>query len=123
VKKFLSIDPGETTGVAAYEGSDLSFTMTLSSRKLLSNGFLNKLLSMATPEVILIEDVPKFKPDPHQLILVAELVRWFRVAGFEVVTIQPSQWKNFVSRVEIPGQHARDAASMGRWFISQSEEE
>jgi hypothetical protein len=115
--KFISIDPGETTGIAAYDGRDLTFTMTVSSQKLLRNGFRNKLIAMSTPEIVLIEDVPKLKPDPHQLILVAELIRWFRIAAYEVVTIQPSQWKNFVGRVEIPGQHARDAATMGKWWI------
>ena len=119
--KVLSIDPGQTTGIAAYEGRELSFTLTVSSRKLLSNGFLNKTMAMALPEIILIEDVPKLKPDPHQLVLVAELIRWFRVAAYETVLIQPSQWKGFVKRVEIPGQHARDAATMGKWWIENNE--
>lgn len=118
MKKFISIDPGQMTGIAAYEGKELNFTLTVSSRKLLSNGFLNGLILLSKPEIVLIEDVPKLKPDPHQLVLVAELIRWFRVAGYQVEMIQPSQWKNFVKRVEIPGQHARDAATMGAYYLS-----
>lgn len=117
MKKFLAIDPGETTGIAAYENDELTFSLIVSDQKLLSNGFLNKVLSLSEPEIILLEGVPLIRSDPRQLILFAELSRWFRVAGYEVIKIQPVQWKNFTGRVKISGQHARDAATMGKWWI------
>lgn len=117
MKKILSIDPGETTGIAAFENDELTFAMTVSCEKLLSNGFLNKLISISSPDTVLIEGVPLIRSDPKQLILVAELRRWFKVAGYEVELIQPSQWKSFAERAKIPGQHARDAATMGKWWI------
>lgn len=121
--RILSIDPGITTGVAASTENGLEFSMTIRREKILGNGFLNKLVAMSKPEVVLIEGVPHFAPDIEQLKLKEELVRWFSVAGFAVYEIQPSQWKGLVHRVEIPGTHARDAATMARWYIEKGSAE
>lgn len=118
----LSIDPGITTGIALSTEFGLEISMTVRKEKILGNGFLTKLIAMTRPDVVLIEGVPNFSPNPEQVALEKELVRWFSVAGFSVYEVQPSQWKGFVSRVEIPGQHARDAATMGRWWIERNAE-
>lgn len=116
--KLLSIDPGLTTGIAVYdENGELDLSMTVRKEKILGNGFLNKLVSIAQPEVVLVEDTPPFMPNQEIVALKLELCRWFRVAGFQVEIIKPSEWKKLTKRVEIPGQHARDAATMARWWI------
>lgn len=118
--QILSIDPGITTGIAISSDTYLEISMTVRHEKVLSNGFLNKLVSMAKPDVVLIEDIPAFMPHPDMVKLKTELVRWFRVAGFDVREIKPSQWKKLTTRVEIPGVHARDAATMSKWWVESN---
>lgn len=119
--RVLSLDPGITTGVAVYnDQARLKFSMAVPAEEILKNGFLNKLVSLSQPEVVLIEDIPTRAPHPDQAALHQELCRWFRVAGFQVENIQPSQWKGLVKRVEIPGEHARDAATMAKWWIEKT---
>lgn len=121
MKKYLSFDPGFITGIALSNTHDVEITMTVTREMVLSNGFLSKLVAMTKPDVVLVEGIPAFMPHPAIVELKAEIVRWFRIAGYEVHEIQPSQWKGFVKRVVIPGQHARDAASMCRWWVENNE--
>jgi hypothetical protein len=120
MRRILAIDPGITTGIAVYdENGELVISLTCSKDALYRNGILNNLVSMSQPEVVLLEDIPTQHADRQTERLHTVLENWFRTAGFNVVNIKPSQWKGLVERVEIPGQHARDAASMARWFIEK----
>lgn len=113
----LSIDPGITTGIAVYDEDGDLMSITASKDKILKNGFLNKLVAISHPNVVIIEDLPKSNVHQETQELHSYLHQWFRVAGYETVRIKPGQWKGLAKRVEIPGQHARDAATMAKWWM------
>lgn len=117
--RILSIDPGHSTGIAVFdEQGDLQFSMTVKKDFIYKNGFLNDLVRMAKPEIVLIEDLPSYKNvDRETERLLVHCLQWFNIAGFSTHPIRPAQWKNLVDRVEIPGQHARDAATMAKWYM------
>lgn len=118
MSRILSIDPGITTGIAIYdEHGVLEASITASKDKIMSNGFLNKLVAISHPSVVILESLPRNNIHQETAELHSHLSRWFRVAGYEIAHIKPSQWKGLAKRVEIPGQHARDAATMGRWYL------
>lgn len=118
MRRVLAIDPGWTTGIAIYdENGELDMTMTVRKEKIYKNGFLNNLVKMSKAEVVLLESLPKSNVDKETQKLHTHLSSWFRTAAYELIDIQPSQWKGLATRVEIPGQHARDAATLGRWWI------
>lgn len=120
--RVLSFDPGYTTGVAVYDSDgELEASMAMTRKGLFKNGFLNHLVSIAKPDVVLVEALPTNLVSSEMQKIHGYIVNWFTVAGMEPVIIKPSQWKNLVQRVEIPGVHARDAATMARWFIKQNQ--
>lgn len=120
MRRVLSIDPGITTGIAVYdENGELDAALTVRKEKIYKNGFLTDLISLSHPEVILVENLPLNNVDKETQRLHAYFIARFRIAGFEVVEIQPSQWKGWAKRVEIPGQHARDAATMAKWWLEK----
>jgi len=49
----------------------------------------------------------------------SHITQWFNIASYPVEMIKPVQWKGLIGRVEIPGQHARDAATMASWWLAQ----
>lgn len=116
--RLLAIDPGITTGIAVYnENGELELSITATKDKIMSNGFLNKLVALSHPTVVILEQIPNRNTHQETAELYLYLSTWFRVAGYELQPIKPAQWKGLVQRVEIPGQHARDAASMGKWYL------
>lgn len=87
-------------------------------------GFLGKLIhGLAKPDIILMEDIPSNYVDQITSGLWHYLFGWLDVSEYKVCIIKPSQWKGLVKRVEIPGQHARDAATMARWFINNGKKD
>jgi hypothetical protein len=119
--RVLSIDPGYTTGIAVYdENGELEVSMAASRLGLFGNGFLTGLIKMSHPDVVLIEAIPTHHIDPETMKIHSHLTQWFTVAGFAVYSIRPAEWKGMVPRVEIPGQHARDAATMAMWWIRKN---
>lgn len=118
MQRVLSIDPGHTTGIAAFdEAGTLKFSMTVSKESVYENGFMESLTKMAKPDIVLIECLPSQVVDKQTQLIWFHFNQWYRVAGYTVLDILPAQWKGLVARVEIPGQHARDAATMGRWYL------
>jgi hypothetical protein len=118
--RILAIDPGLTTGIAVYnEQNDLELSLTVSKKGIYRNSFLSKLVALCQPQIVLLEDLPRSNIHKETRELHAHLQVWFRVAGYQLVDIRPGQWKGLVKRVEIPGQHARDAATMVAWYINQ----
>lgn len=118
--RILSLDPGLTTGVAIYVDGELESSMTVTFKGIYRGGFLNILVSLAKPDVVLIEDVPQQMAHREVAELHAFLMRWFQVAAYDVRSVKPAQWKKLVKRVEIPGQHARDAATMALWWLQSA---
>lgn len=120
MSRILSLDPGLTTGIAISTEDGVEVTMTVGKTKLLANGFFNHLVLMAKPDFVLVETVPDRSPDLTQFALVQHVYNWFKTAGYVTHLIRPVEWKNFVERVEINGSHARDAATMARWWIENA---
>lgn len=121
--RILSIDPGLTTGIAIVDGESggLEASMTVTRKGLFRNGFLSHLVAISKPDVVLIEELPVNFINKDVREIHNHLTSWFRIAGFETHQIKPAQWKRLVQRVEIPGQHARDAATMASWWIRDQE--
>lgn len=115
--KILSIDPGYTTGIAVLEDGELESSITVTRKGLYRNGFFNHLVSLSKPDVVVIEALPQNLVSSEMRTLHGFVTNWFKVAGYDVHLVNPGQWKGMVTRVEIPGQHARDAATMGRWWV------
>lgn len=121
--RVLSIDPGITTGIAVYdENGELELSITANKNKIMSNGFLNKLVAISHPNVVVLEQLPSRNPHQETAELYLHLSSWFRVAGYDLRPVKPAQWKGLAKRVEIPGQHARDAATMARWWIESQKD-
>lgn len=122
MNKILSIDPGHTTGIAAFdEAGNLNFAMTVPKEFIYRKGFMESLTKLAKPDVVLVEKTPDRMADHLTEHIWVYFRMWYKVAGYDVVDISPSQWKGLVERVEIPGQHARDAASMAKWYMRARE--
>lgn len=117
--RLLAIDPGHTTGIAIYEDKSLEITMTVPYLgSFQDKNFFKCLYMLARPDTVLIEDIPRVKVDPKTVEIKFQYQNWFTVVGgCDIVLIQPAKWKGFTDRVEIPGQHARDAATMGKWYL------
>lgn len=116
--RVLSIDPGHSTGVAVFNDvGELEFSLVLADGAWDNASFLGKLSALARPDAVVVEGIPSKQVDDKTAARYHQIVRWFQVAGYKTHIVQPSQWKGLVSRVKIPGQHAMDAASMGKWFI------
>lgn len=121
MSRVLSVDPGITTGIAIYDAEgQLELSMTATKDKIMKNGFMNKLVALSHPNVVLVEELPKNNVHQETSDLYGYVTSWFKIAGYNLVTIKPSQWKGLTKRVEIPGQHARDAATMARWWIESN---
>lgn len=116
--RILSIDPGFTTGIALYDNDEeLEWSMAVMRKGLHRNGFLSHLVNIARPDIVLIEALPTNNVSSDMAAIHSHISQWFKIAGYRVEHIRPVEWKNLVTRVEIPGQHARDAATMALWWI------
>lgn len=118
--RVLSIDPGFTTGIAVFDtDGHLECSMGVTLKGLHRNGFFNHLISISKPDITLIEALPMNNVTPDMSAIHSHITQWFKIAGYEVESIRPAQWKGLAKRVEIPGQHARDAATMAKWWFMQ----
>lgn len=124
MKRILSIDPGHTTGIAVYDkDGQLEFSMAAPAKTIQIAGFFLDLVGFCRPEIILIEDLPKNYVDALTQQVWSHIAARVTVLKpkVKIVQIKPAQWKGFAERVEIPGQHARDAATMAKWWIEKEE--
>ena len=115
--RILSIDPGDTTGIAFFLYGELRFSMTLNPGTVASRNFLRSLYLMTSPEIVIIEQIP---PITHhaseQSVVFHETLKWFENVGCKVIVINPGQWKGLVKRTKITSTHSRDAADMAEWY-------
>lgn len=122
--RVLSLDPGFTTGVAIYDTEgDLECSMAVTLKGLHRRGFFNHLISVSQPDITLIEALPTNNVTSDMMAIHSYITQWFKIAGYPVELIKPAQWKHLTDRVEIPGQHARDAATMAKWWIQNAQKE
>lgn len=121
--RVLSIDPGHTTGVAIFEGGAYRLSLIIDDTGWNNTELLTSLVGLARPDVVLLEGLPTKQVDGKTAARFHTLRSWFTVAGYTVHIIQPSEWKGLTKRVEIPGQHARDAATMGQWWLERKKYE
>lgn len=118
--RILSFDPGYTTGIAIYgddEKEPFDAFLTVTRTGLFRKGFLNHIISLAKPDVVLVEALPTNLVNSEMLRIHSYITHWFVTAGYSVEIIKPSEWKKWAARVEVPGQHARDAATMAAWWV------
>jgi hypothetical protein len=80
---------------------------------------MNNLISIAKPDITLIEALPPNNVTSEMQAIHSHITQWFRIASYPIEIVMPSQWKGLAKRVEIPGQHARDAATMAAWYIEK----
>jgi hypothetical protein len=121
--RVLSIDPGHTTGIACYSGHNgLEWSMSVNSDTWNGITFLIKLASLSKADRILVEGLPTKYVDDKTAAVFNSVKYGFEVANYPIVVVPPAAWKRLVKRVEIPGQHARDAATMAKWYIMKEQE-
>lgn len=118
--RVLSIDPGMTTGIAVFDtDGNLECSMAVTLKGLHRMGFFQKLLSIAKPDITLIEELPLNNVEQDMRAIHSHITQWFVISSSPYESVKPAQWKGLVQRVEIPGQHARDAATMAKWWLAQ----
>lgn len=114
--RVLAFDPGETTGIAALtENGEVAFTMTV-GLSFLKDLLFRKLIEMAKPEVILVEELPYMMRNHKHDLAYHTVTHWYTVAGYTIEKANPGQWKGMVKRVRISGTHQVDAATMAVWY-------
>lgn len=115
--RILSFDPGHSTGVACIdETGEWRFGMTVDIQGLEGKDFFRYLTGMARPDVVVVEEPPKFARDDIMLRAYGLIKQYFTTAGYPVETVNPGQWKGMVTRDKISGAHQNDAAGMGQWY-------
>jgi hypothetical protein len=117
--RVLSVDPGHSTGIAVFVRGEYVLSLNISDSAWNDPDLLTGLVRLVKPDVVLLEGIPTKQVDEKTAARFYELERWFTVVGYKVHVIQPSEWKGLTKRVEIPGQHARDAATMAAWWIEK----
>lgn len=112
---IVSIDLGETTGIAAFEflSRDLRHTATEHFHALFP------LLALLNPDEILLERFPS----AHSLEYALEIV--YRQLSAEAILISPSEWKPFMKSKkrkfpDVKTKHEKDAINMLRYYLLTS---
>jgi hypothetical protein len=121
--RILSFDPGETTGISFILDGDFVWGMVSKPMFFGRNSFLQGLIVMSQPNLVIIEKpplVPKF-PNKDQMTVYNRLEKFFSIAGFKVLTPNPGQWKGLVERTDISCTHIKDAADMAKAIYAQKE--
>lgn len=109
---IISIDLGETTGIASYElgKNDLRFTYTKNFQSLFP------LLALFPFDIVLLERFPI----AHSLEYVLEIA--YRTLIVQSILISPSEWKPFMKNKkrkfeDAETQHELDAINMLRYYL------
>jgi len=115
--RILSIDPGESTGIAYIEDGEFVWGMVAEPKAFDSEIFVLSLTTMTKPTTIVLEAPPTkttfYNADQYRIY--EQLLRFYQNAGFRTVTMNPGRWKGFMERTDIKSTHARDAADMGKF--------
>lgn len=114
--RILAIDPGETTGISYVENGNFVWGMVCRPECFDSEDFILGITKMTRPSTIVIEIPPAqtVHPNKDQSRIYETLDRVYRIAGFNVVRMNPGQWKNLIERMKVDATHIRDAADMAR---------
>jgi len=78
--------------------------------------FIMSLATMTKPSTIVIEIPPAqtVHPNKDQSRIYDTLERFYKIAGFNVVSMNPGQWKGLIERTKVDATHIRDAADMAK---------
>lgn len=115
--RILSFDPGHLTGIAYLDrDGEFRWGMTVTAEEVKGRDFFRGLTMLAKPDLIVMEEPPHFARDGKTLEVYHLVRNWFQVAGLEVVTINPGQWKGMGQPLKISGLHQQDATNLARWF-------
>lgn len=118
---LISIDPGPSTGIAEFEGSDVVATTTTQEPHDLLRQRLRVLNREHPGLTVVCEQGPKIR---HYADACAEVEAIVRQEADAIYWVRPSQWKPHPSaKLEeddpIQTRHERDAVKLGRYFIAQ----
>lgn len=97
------------------EGETCLFSMTVPVASL-DTSFLQFLVELVRPSVILIEEAPAMFRHDIAAGQYYYLLDWAEKTGVTVVKVNPGQWKKMVVPIIVSGQHQSDAATMGKWY-------
>lgn len=114
--RILSIDPGESTGIAFIEDGEFVWGMVAEAKSFDNEIFILSLTTMTKPTTIVLESPPTkttfYNADQYRIY--EQLLRFYQNAGFRTVTMNPGQWKKIMERTLVDSTHIRDAADMGK---------
>lgn len=116
LSRILAIDPGETTGISYLENGNFVWGMVCRPECFDSEDFILGITKMTKPTTIVLESPPAqtVHPNKDQSRIFETLSRVYKIAGFNVVHLNPGQWKGLIDRTKIDATHIRDAADMAK---------
>ncbi len=114
--RILAFDPGEDTGIAYIANGEFVWGMLCRPPAFDSEQFIFSLTKMSQPTTIVIESPPNntlfFNQD--QFHIFTTLCKCYRTAGYNVVEMNPGQWKKLIERSKLDATHIRDATDMAK---------
>lgn len=118
VTRLLSFDPGTTTGISFLSGGDFVFGMAATYDLFKNKDFMSSLTRITQPTVVLIERPPDMHNNVNsvQMRIYHHVLSWYQFAGYNVVEINPGQWKKLVERSRVDSVHIRDATDIAVWY-------
>jgi hypothetical protein len=114
--RILAIDPGETTGISYIEDGNFVWGMICLPECFDRESFIMGITKMTQPTTIVLEVPPAQTAhyNKDQFRIFETLDRFYRIADFNVIKLNPGQWKGLVERTKIDATHIRDAADMAK---------
>jgi c-di-GMP-related signal transduction protein len=114
--RILAFDPGETTGIGYVVDGEFRWGMVCRPECFDHEVFLMNIATMTQPTTIVIEIPPSqtVHYNKDQSRIYERLERFYRVAGWNVISINPGQWKKLIERSKIDATHIRDATDMAK---------
>jgi hypothetical protein len=118
----LAFDPGHCTGVAWIDDSKVLFSCAIRV-ELFTDEWINRLLKLANPDLIVIEELPPYRPDTVTSTIYNRLISLCRATGKPIRTVKPGTWKPVIKRRKIDyTPHIKDAVGIGLYQLALEEE-
>lgn len=107
--KILAIDPGETTGIVALDGSKVALAVYVSASVILDTALLQTILAGFGPDTVAIEATPGNYTNSQLSVKVYHRIIEL-TAPYKVKLVNPGLWKPITGkRKPVLGDHIADA--------------